>query len=997
MSAPAQGAKKNPTRFWAKAKKYIVPYGLTRIQAQRILKGSLTTTICFVLCLIDPVFDKLGVSAQLAPILSVSMHGGRRLGAMIQAFYLSLIGLGIAIPYAVFTHFVAQKLEKNGGSTEAALGLLSVFEVIMLSIVGYTRSVSPQLFPVMFLFFLVVHFSYLAYGHSLGSIAYQFSVPVLLCMGVSFAINIFVFPEFGSTYIGGSVTNALHEVHVCLNSATNFFTSAERKSAEAMQSELAKVVGLRKKVRDVISQCQAVLVECTYEVSISFMAPQEVKEVVKLMQQLNVTESALVVACELEFAVFSSLNSVVSREISAPKDLIPPEIVRKKKARSIIDDVKPEKEVSYADKEVLLTFLETVRAPVMTLQLAMSESLTQAKRTIARSYDVSESKVPVADLPDDFDIAANEEDSQDTPDLKKSDAKKELTVESLEEQLAILLKAIYLFDIIVKDALSKISDDELDVTYIMPRDEYFLLSSFLLNFRESAIIVSKILENAHQLLQTRLKREAKGWTGRKLWLSDIGTSNKWLKFLGTGWSHEVHDAHGASIAEKQSLFEDENAKDPNVARRTLYTNTSEDSMTGFEKALFKTRTRLADFLDSLGKRKAHFKSMVQTVLVMMLISFPMFSVNMRMWYVNMRGSWVGFVAMLALDTSVGASVYSLIARAILLLLGSSWGYALFAAGGMGKNRYVMCVLFALAMPPFWYMLLVSPYAKSGTFSIVSCVLVPLVVIRPTGIFDTILESWGKRIIALLIGGTTAVIVQATIFPKKARVLLSVELINTLKNLQRVQEQLALGLNGESLSNSFIVRSETEYVQYSNKAKASLALAEAYLDVTRQEPRLKGSFKQIQAIYKEMFFVIHQILDRFDTIRFLRQQYGSAVLEDLSSHIYTYRREVYGSLISLMRAVEQALETKKPLPQFLPSARIAHLRVINAVRALLIGDVQLEGDLDEPEEPDYFNFKTKRKSVPEKAHRMLRRQFMSWSATSSAVEEVIEYVEGKAAS
>lgn len=54
-----------------------------------------------------------------------------------------------------------------------------------------------------------------------------------------------------------------------------------------------------------------------------------------------------------------------------------------------------------------------------------------------------------------------------------------------------------------------------------------------------------------------------------------------------------------------------------------------------------------------------------------------------------------------------------------------------------------------------------------------------------------------------------------------------------------------------------------------------------VDVSKQEPRLKGSFKEIHSIYREMFFVLHQILDRFDTIKFLRQQYGSAVLEELS--------------------------------------------------------------------------------------------------------------------
>lgn len=163
-------------------------------------------------------------------------------------------------------------------------------------------------------------------------------------------------------------------------------------------------------------------------------------------------------------------------------------------------------------------------------------------------------------------------------------------------------------------------------------------------------------------------------------------------------------------------------------------------------------------------------------------------------------------------------------------------------------------------------------------------------------------------------------------------------------------------------------------------------------VTKNEPRLKGSFKEIQSIYKEMFFVLHQILDRFDSIKFLRQQYGSAVLEDLSPRVYKYRREVYGSLISLMRVVEQALETKKPLPQFLPSARIAHLRVINCVRALLIGDVKLEGE--DEDELDYFNYRGKESAEPQQVQRMLRKQYMSWSATSSALEEVIEYVEGK---
>lgn len=106
------------------------------------------------------------------------------------------------------------------------------------------------------------------------------------------------------------------------------------------------------------------------------------------------------------------------------------------------------------------------------------------------------------------------------------------------------------------------------------------------------------------------------------------------------------------------------------------------------------------------------------------------------------------------------------------------------------------------------------------------------------------------------------------------------------------------------------------------------------------------------------------------------------------------------MASAMRAVEEALRTKKPLPQFLPSARIAHLRVINRVRAVLIDSPQLETvisasdratfDLDEDE---YKRIQGSAVNRPSKCrHKMLLKRYMGWSATSSALEEVIEYQE-----
>ncbi len=138
-------------------------------------------------------------------------------------------------------------------------------------------------------------------------------------------------------------------------------------------------------------------------------------------------------------------------------------------------------------------------------------------------------------------------------------------------------------------------------------------------------------------------------------------------------------------------------------------------------------------------------------------------------------------------------------------------------------------------------------------------------------------------------------------------------------------------------------------------------------------------------------MLYQIFDRFDSIRFMRQQYGSAVLTELSQHVYLYRRDVYAAMINLMRAIENALETKKPLPQFLPSARILHLRLVNKVRMVLIGDDRPSDDSSDEEE--FTALENKKNSLTSsRRHRMLLKKYMGWSATSSALEEVIEYLE-----
>lgn len=97
-----------------------------------------------------------------------------------------------------------------------------------------------------------------------------------------------------------------------------------------------------------------------------------------------------------------------------------------------------------------------------------------------------------------------------------------------------------------------------------------------------------------------------------------------------------------------------------------------------------------------------------------------------------------------------------------------------------------------------------------------------------------------------------------------------------------------------------------------------------------------------------------------------------------AEIYPYRRNVAGSITITLLAIHGALVTKMPLPQFFPSARLAHLRMVNRVREVVLQSVE-EGQ--------------KHEEVSKLAHQLaVRRKYMAWNAASAAQAEIIEFLE-----
>lgn len=191
---------------------------------------------------------------------------------------------------------------------------------------------------------------------------------------------------------------------------------------------------------------------------------------------------------------------------------------------------------------------------------------------------------------------------------------------------------------------------------------------------------------------------------------------------------------------------------------------------------------------------------------------------------------------------------------------------------------------------------------------------------------------------------------------------------------------------------------SRFAKAKEKAQNSLSAAETFLPFCLTEPRLKGSFKSLEPIYKEIIYVLHQVIDRMDNSISLRQAYGSSVLEDMNPHVYIYRRNVSAAITVTLFAVNEALTTKMPLPQFLPSCRLAQMRLVNRVREVIqtqhpsvIGDVLASAAANGKGNPaDGMTTPTRIHS--DMIRHATQQKFLSWSAAAAGQMEIIEYLE-----
>lgn len=1057
---------------------------------QRILKNTLATTICIIIAAIPRVVETFGAAVYLAPITTVFGHPGRRFGMMAEALILSLSGTMLGVAWSMLALYLSSLVYDS--NPQAAFTIRGIFLAIALLFHGVLRSHTPRLYLMVLLLVIVAVVSLTSTATVVTTPSVTLLVyPIVTAIAVLLAVNVFIFPESSSSFLGITTIETLGETVGALRDAGRYFiASAEDSQSAITETKLETVEGaggngadlnkpstvaekrpenvrvsgltLKQKIRSIfhktqtlpaaalptvdkgsqpvklksltdqkaklrskLSGCKAAQQECNFELAWAVLPPKDVKHISDIeMKKLVANTIALIGACESKYALMgdendkketetkaeAQLKSVAENagtdksetedlsrvttdmdthdELSADEKKPSGKERRKqkkkrrkdrKKFKSLIEKemenlelIKPRKEIEYGDIDLLKYLVQRIAKPLSGLQEKIDRSVDVVSSSLAYCYDVPK-------LPSGIRAPAG------------------IRLEEIDIRVDILIDAIADFDQTSASALEgaaalhDLGGLQVD---IMPRMETFLISSFLLNLRQAALHTLGMLRHSRVLVERRQERHDR----KRVYLPQINW-RKWLKSGGeedllalpdnarkdvrTGNNNYDDVEDEATIESEETLLSKKDVESAVPKKETPAPSPKASDQSPKRKKrgtfMFRFRNGLADVIEYLvGSDDISYA--IKLTVAVFLVTWPAFVVQWNTWYSLNRGLWAALQLVLVTEVAIGTSVMIFILRAVGTTIGCIWGYVAYQAGQ--GNRVVAVVLIVVGLIPSAYVQLGSKYVKAGMVLVISMSIVVLAT-EVHAVPGSATENFSKRLIAFFIGGVVALVIEVTLFPVKARDRLVESLACSIRQITEMEACLAYGIETEI--NNVNVRSPAVISRFSvakGKAEAALAAAETFLPVCANEPRLKGSFAPHALIYGEILYVLHSIVDRMESMLILRQEYGSDVLEELNAQVYPYRRNVAGSITLILFAAHEALTTKLPLPQFLPSARLAHLRMVNRVREVVVSS---SGHFKEHAHP-------RSEIEVSMVKRFVRQKLISWNAASAGQIEVIEYLE-----
>ena len=310
------------------------------------------------ICLIPGSRDALGKAAYLGAIATVFAHPGRRFGQMAEALILALGGTLFGVAWSLFGIYLGSLVINT--NPPAAYTIRGVFLLLATLLHGFLRSRTPRLFVFVLLMIICSVVSLTGVSKTVTKqAATQILYPILVAGGVILVVNLFVFPEFSSGFLGQTTIETLDEIVKLLSDSGDYFVGSSKpedgkvsaeepqstgldtssnesdnaskkakvsyaarftaglksmfhnsKKASGSEPHEKEVIGVssltsgKATIRQKVGNCKATQSECSFELFLSELPPYDLKPIsVDSMNKLAANVITVIGACESKFAL----------------------------------------------------------------------------------------------------------------------------------------------------------------------------------------------------------------------------------------------------------------------------------------------------------------------------------------------------------------------------------------------------------------------------------------------------------------------------------------------------------------------------------------------------------------------------------------------------------------------------------------------------------------------------------------------------------------------
>lgn len=381
---------------------------------KRMLKIVIATTIVNSIVLIPATEAGIGKAAYLGGITTAFDHPGRRFGQMAEALILTIAGTTLGMVWSLLGLYLGSLLIHS--NPHAAYTIRAIFLAIAFLLHGFFRSHTPRLFlgTVLFIIISVVTLSSPAKTVT-SAAASQIFYPILIAVGVLFLVNICIFPEFSSGFLGNTVVETLEELKKSLRQAGDYLVqdvplkmTGSNTPGTAFEPKnpimIKDITASKSKIRAKVSGCIAAQSECNFELAFSILPPRDLKTISDAkMNKLMMNIVAIIGACESKFALAGEETEASksaeptgpgtsdSQYLSSKRNAsVASEVSEKHKPRwadaNDLDLVKPRREIEFGDPKLLSHFLVQMTSPFTFLQSKVERSIDVTIASVAFAY-----------------------------------------------------------------------------------------------------------------------------------------------------------------------------------------------------------------------------------------------------------------------------------------------------------------------------------------------------------------------------------------------------------------------------------------------------------------------------------------------------------------------------------------------------------------------------------------------------------------------------------